>query len=215
MKRINHEVRAARLCDCAEGDCVAEVLELFNEAVLATVGVAAAGEVVAAEVVVVGVVGEEVPGDDQDGVADGDGGLLLADPSGEPPELGGEVGVARAGGRPGALVEDLAEPPVALVGLSRTAFAAGDVVAWAQPGPRGKMAGGREPGHVRADLGDDALGGPLADPGDGVELVTGVAKGAITWSTSIVELGDGRLELLERGPSDSRTKSAWWSRSGP
>src|SRR3954451_17651784 len=38
----------------------------------------AAGEVVPAEVVVVAGVGEQVPADDQDGVADGDGGLLLA-----------------------------------------------------------------------------------------------------------------------------------------
>ena len=58
------------------------------------VGVGAAGEPVAAEVVVVAVVGEQVPADDQDRVADGDGGFLAPDASGEPPELGGQVGVA-------------------------------------------------------------------------------------------------------------------------
>ena len=56
--------------------------------VAVAVGVGSSGEVVAAEVVVVGVVGEEVPADDEDRVADGDGGLLLADPAGETPELG-------------------------------------------------------------------------------------------------------------------------------
>ncbi len=42
-----------RLCGWAEGDGVAEVLELLHEAVAATVGVGVAGEVVAAEVGVV------------------------------------------------------------------------------------------------------------------------------------------------------------------
>ena len=50
--------------------------------------VVAAEEVVAAEFVVVGVVGQQVPGDDQDAVADGDRGLLVSDPSGQPPVLG-------------------------------------------------------------------------------------------------------------------------------
>ena len=35
------------------------------------------------------------------------------------------------------------------------------------------MGGGGEPGHVHTDLGEDALGSPLADAGDGVEPVTG------------------------------------------
>ena len=47
-----------RSCGWAEGDGVAEVLELFDEVVAAPVGVGVAGEVVAAEVVVVLVVGE-------------------------------------------------------------------------------------------------------------------------------------------------------------
>ena len=38
--------------------------------------------------------GEQVPADDEDGVADGDGGPLLADAAGEPPELGRQVVVA-------------------------------------------------------------------------------------------------------------------------
>jgi hypothetical protein len=51
-------------------------------------GVASSGEVVAAEVVVVAVVGEQMPADDQDGVADRDGGFLLAYASGQSPLLG-------------------------------------------------------------------------------------------------------------------------------
>src|SRR3954454_21903955 len=92
-----------------------------------------------------------MPADDQDGVSDGDGGLLLPDPPGQPPELGREVGVAGAGGGPGALGEDVEQPDVAVGGLARAAFPAGDVVTRCAPGPRGEVRGGGEPGHIGAD----------------------------------------------------------------
>jgi len=104
VKRINRERVAGASCDGAEGDVVAEGLELLDVVVAAALGVGAPGEVVAPEVFVVAVVGEEVPADDEEGVADGDGGSRPADAAGEPPELGGEVAVAFAGGGPGALV---------------------------------------------------------------------------------------------------------------
>ncbi len=63
------------LRDCVEGDSVAEVVELGEKSIALSVGVAA-GEVVPTEVVVVSIVAEQVPTDHQDGVADGDGGLL-------------------------------------------------------------------------------------------------------------------------------------------
>jgi len=89
-------------------------VELADEPVALAVGVGPAGEVVAAEVGVVAVVGQQVTADDQDGVADRDGRLLLADPAGQPPELRGQVGLAGAGGGPGALGEDVGEPLVAV-----------------------------------------------------------------------------------------------------
>src|ERR1039458_786973 len=103
MRRINRGCAAAGSGHFAEGDLVAEVLELLHEVVLVAGGVTASGEVVATEVVVVAVVGEQVPGDDQDGVADGDGCSFLAEAFGEAPELCGEVGVATSGGGPSAL----------------------------------------------------------------------------------------------------------------
>ena len=63
------------------------------------------------------------------------------------------------------------------------------------------MRGGGEAGHVDADLGDDALGGPFADPGDGVEAVTGlderepISLVVATGRRLVVELGDGRFEV--------------------
>jgi hypothetical protein len=84
-----------------EGDAVAEGLELGDGSLTLAIGVAP-GEVVATQVLVVAVVGEQVPGNDQDRVPDRDGRLLLADASGQPPVLGRQVGVAAAGGCPGA-----------------------------------------------------------------------------------------------------------------
>ncbi len=86
------------LGDVGEVDCVAEVLEFVDEVVAAFVVVGSAGEPVGSEVLVVVFVGEDVPADDEDGVADCDGGFLFADASGEPPELGWEVGVSAFGG---------------------------------------------------------------------------------------------------------------------
>src|SRR3954447_19698604 len=88
-----------------------------------------------------------MPADDQDGVGDGDGGLLLPDPSGQPPELGREVGVAGTRRGPGALGEDVEQPDVAVGGLARAAFPTGDVVTRRDPGPRGEMGGGGEAGQ--------------------------------------------------------------------
>ena len=114
--------------DFGEVDSVAEVLELVDEVVAVFVLVGSAYEPVAAEVLVVAVVGEDVPADDEDGVADRDGGFLVADATLEPPELGGKVGVTGLRRAEGALVEDLAEPTIAISGFPGSSFPAGDVV---------------------------------------------------------------------------------------
>src|SRR5215207_4245054 len=101
MRRISLEPAAmVRSGGLFEGDLVAEGVELFDGSVALAVGVRSSLEV----------------------VADGDRGLFLADPSSETPELRCKVGVAGAGGRPGALHEDVAEPYVAVGGLAGTAF---------------------------------------------------------------------------------------------
>ena len=91
---------------------VAEGLELSDGPLLLAIGVAS-DKVVATKVGVVAVAGEQVPGNHQDRVAHRDRRLLLADAAGQPPVLGGQVGVAAAGGGPGALGQDIAQPAVA------------------------------------------------------------------------------------------------------
>jgi hypothetical protein len=65
------------------------------------------------------------------------------------------------------------------------------------------MPGGRETGHVDTDLGDDRLCGPLPDPGDGVEAVTGPLERNAGLAgvrrehriDLVVELGGGGFEV--------------------
>ncbi len=76
-----------------EVDVVAHALELANEVVSAGVGVLALDEVVPTELVLVLSVEQDVVGDHQDGVADGDDGLARPPTAPYPPELGGQVGV--------------------------------------------------------------------------------------------------------------------------
>lgn len=87
-----------------QGDFPAEGFEPADEVTLAVFGVVALGEVIAAEVVVVDVAVQQVPGDGQDGVADGEGGFgfsLGAEAAQEVAVLGWEVAVLGAGGGPG------------------------------------------------------------------------------------------------------------------
>ncbi len=175
------------------------------------VGVAPSGEVVAAEVVVVGVFGEQVPADHEDRVADGDGCLLLADPTGETPVLDRQVGVAGPGGRPGALGEHVAESHVALGGPARLALAAGDVRSRCHPGHDARWAavGNRAMSTPIAAMMVSV--GPLPDSGDGVESVTGplerdAGPAGVHREEGIdlaVELRDSRFEV---GGADARRR---------
>src|SRR4029453_9357109 len=96
------------------------------------------------------------------------------------------------------------QPAVALGGPARATLAPGHVVAGAAAGPGGQVPGGGEHRHVDADLGNDGLGGPLADPGDGVEAVTGPGERGDDPVDPHVELGDGPLQLLGgvQGPGE-------------
>src|SRR5690349_4228437 len=101
------------LGDLFNGDLVAEGFEALDEAVLEGVLVAAVEEV-GAEVVVGAAILEEMVGDDQDRVGDGDGGLVGATASGEAMVLGAEVGVAGATGGLGSLDQGGPQRTVAL-----------------------------------------------------------------------------------------------------
>ena len=59
------------------------------------------------------------------------------------------------------------------------------------------MAGGGEHRHVGADLGNDRLRGPLAHPGDGVQLVPGPSERSHHLIDATIQRRDGALQLLQ------------------
>ena len=65
--------------DEQKGDSVAEFVEVADGLIAAVAVGDVSGEPVGAEVVIVDVVGEDVPGGDEDAVADSHGGFPLAD----------------------------------------------------------------------------------------------------------------------------------------
>jgi hypothetical protein len=123
--------------------------------------------------------------------------FLLADAAGQPPVLGGQIGVAAAGGGPGALGQDIGQPVVARGGLAGAALAPGDVVARAAPCPGGQVPGGREHRHVDADLGDDGLGGALPTPVMVTRPVTGHRERGDPLVHTGVEAGDRGLQVVQ------------------
>src|SRR5215472_12472274 len=119
-----------------EGDGVAEGFELADVVALAAFGVDAAGVVAGPEVAELGVgVGEQVPGDDQDGAADGDDGALGAAAAGDAPVSFAEEGVG-LGGSGGGVAQDGGQVGVAVPGRAFAFLLPGRFLdARCQPGP--------------------------------------------------------------------------------
>jgi hypothetical protein len=68
---------------------------------------------------------------------------------------------------------------LALPALPERFFAPGLDGARAQFRPRHQVAGGGEPGHVQADLGEDDLGAVSADAGDLIQAGQGIRAGCV------------------------------------
>jgi hypothetical protein len=101
-------------------------------------------EVVAPEFAVRAALPQDVVRDHEDAVGDGDDGVLVPAPLDQPAVLRREVGVARADGAAGALHERLAQDAVRAAGTAAQPLAGTLVVAGAEAGPGGGLAGGRE-----------------------------------------------------------------------
>src|SRR4051812_48213999 len=105
-------------------------------------------EVEGTEILVVGVSLEQVIGDHQDGMADGDGGSTLAAPGCQASVECREVGVALPRGRMGGLDQERPQPGTALARLPTPPFARALVVAGAHPGPGREVVGAGEARHI-------------------------------------------------------------------
>src|SRR4051794_11364376 len=150
----------------------------------------AAGEVVDPELSVGLVLGDDVPGDYQHGVRDGEDRLGLASAAETSPEalvLRAQVGAAGAGRGPGGLHHRGAQRGVALAGAPGGSFAGRLVVARAQPGPGRQVRRAGEAGHVGTGSARSthAVRGPTPGmvPSSSTARVKG-ATSASTWASS-------------------------------
>src|SRR6185312_2935272 len=125
-------------------------------------------EVLRPEIAIRGAVLQHVVDGSEDGGGDSDDRLPGSSPRPDAQELGVQVGGLGPGGRPGTLNEQGLEPRIALAGARRAALAGTLVAPRAEAGPGDQVTARREAAHVGADLGDDALAGELAHPGDGL-----------------------------------------------
>ena len=80
--------------------------------------------------------------------------------------------------------------------------------------PGGQVPGGGEHAHVGADLGDDRLRSPLADPGNGVQPVTGPSERGDHLVDAAVEVAIA-ASRCSRWSSASPTSNPWCSPKRP
>src|SRR5207247_1354294 len=102
-------------------------------------------EVVAAEFAIRLAVPQDVVGDDEDAVGDGNDGLLVAAALDEPAVLGGEVGRAFTGSGAGAVAQGLAQGAVGEAGAAAGPLARALMVDRADAGPGERIARRRGP----------------------------------------------------------------------
>src|SRR5215211_3838021 len=137
-----------------EGDLEAELAQLLH-CPQAGLGASALVQVRRGRFAIVLLPLQQAVGDEQDAVADRDGGSPLPPADDEPPVLVRQrraprlLGARRAVGRLG---QRAAQPLAALARLAALALACTRVVARANPRPRGEVGGGGEAVQVRADL---------------------------------------------------------------
>src|SRR5882672_1694327 len=138
-----------------QGHVVAEALEaLYKIASEATL--VAAVEVIGPQVLIDGSgLAEDVVGDDEDAVADGNSGFLLSMSGSKPVVLAAEVGLGAAGCM-GRFNEKALEPAVALAGSSAVSLAGALVHPRTHLPPGSEVIGVEELRHIDAKFGDQA-----------------------------------------------------------
>src|SRR6266516_3007548 len=126
-------------------------------------------EVVGPEVLVLSPARQQVVGNHQDRMRDGDRGLLLAAPCGDAAELGRQVRIAFPRGSVRGLDQDAPQGAVAFAGPATAPLPGALVLAGRQTRPGGQLAGAGEAGPVGPDLGQQRLGSGAAHAGDSVQ----------------------------------------------
>src|SRR5437667_335711 len=182
---------------CAHLHAEAEIVKPGDQAVR-ELSLVAAVEVVGAEVTIFHAVSQNMVGGGEDRGRDGDNCLFGSAPAAEPDKLRSEIAaVVMADGAPGGLDEGRLEPAVAVASAGRASLAGTLVQAWAESRPGDEVTGRGEVAHVDADLGDQDMGGRVADAPDGGQAGEGGTKGAQRVLQARLELTHGGVECID------------------
>jgi hypothetical protein len=163
-----------RLCGWPDLNVKAEVTDASGE--LGT-GWITAGEVIHAEILVAGAVGQHVVGGGEDRRRHGNRSFFGPAPCLEPKELSLKVAVFLAGCSSGTLNEDGLQPWGAFSNARRTSLAGTLVEARNKTRPGQEMTRRPKLPHVGADLGEEELGGALAQTRNLFQSFKGATKG--------------------------------------
>jgi hypothetical protein len=107
-------------------------------------------------------VADQVEGNDEESVGEGNGGFLFSGPMGNTVEKGRQE-TRFANGGPGTLREHSAQVGIAFVGAAGMPLARAFGVAGAESRPTSQVVGGGEAAHIGADFGDERPGGDFLD----------------------------------------------------
>ncbi len=184
------------------GDAQAERLQPTDHPTLEVVDVALV-MVVVVEVMVCGSILQEMVGNEEHSVGEGQAGLLLPPAAGNPVILRPEF-PGRSAHDPGGLHEGRRQSGTAVPGAPGPAFPGGFVVSGAERSPRRTFVVGGELDHVEAELGDHHIRRPSVDPGQGtqpggVRLIGDHQVGKLG-----IQACDGPVEVLLMGELLSR-----------
>src|SRR5947207_1257922 len=145
-----------------DGDDIAESLKAADEAVFEADSLPLV-EVQGAEVLEWLPAAEDVVDDDENRVANGKSGFLESDAWDQAVQLGCKVGLSPTG-RVAGFDQSDPQPGAPLSGAATFPLAGALAIPRAHPGPTGQMTRRRKAAHVKADLRQQDLGGPAADP---------------------------------------------------
>ncbi len=124
-------------------------------------------KIVGAEVLILGFVGEEIIGDGENGVSDGNRRSFLTPTSSQTSVLGLEVGARFSPGGMSGFGEGRAEITITVARATMFAFSGREIFAGAKFGPSGEVLRGRKTTHIPTDFHQEFLGDPVTDARNG------------------------------------------------
>src|ERR1700688_2046475 len=154
-------------------------------------------EVIGTEVLVSRAPAEHVPDRYEQGVLNGDNGLLGPLPGADAVIECAVVAALGARGGPGDLLQDLAQPSVAVPGTDGLAFAGAFVITRAEPRPRCQLCRAGKAAHIDTDFRQDDLCGPLGHPRNRLQQAVGLSEREHVVLDLGIQFGDLSIQSVD------------------